>query len=85
MMVVFRHAHLTNRTVLRSCRLGQLTGFTFVVLLVDLTIVVGLVFLNTSLVVLPGDFPGLSGAGLVVDPEADQGEDVGHDDLVVRD
>lgn len=71
--------------MLRSSRLVELASFALILLFVDFSIVVLLVLLNVVANILCGDFSGLCGAGLVVDPETKHCQAVCEGHLRARD
>ncbi len=85
MMIEFSNTHFADGAVLGTGGFEDIAGFALVVFLVDDLIVVWFIFFGLLFCVLGGDFARGDGAGFVVDPEADEGEEVGQDDMNVAD
>ena len=83
-MIVLSDTHPTDRTVLRPCRLRQLTSLTVIVLTIDFSVIVLFVLLDVATIVFFCDLTRFGRTGLVVDPKTDSSQDVSKDYLVGR-
>ena len=85
MVVELAHTHFAHRAVFGACGFDNMAGFALVVFLVEDFVVVGVESLDEFLVGLFGDLAGGDWTGFVVDPETDEGQEVGQDYVEVAD
>jgi hypothetical protein len=76
-VVIFRHTHIADRAMFRSSRFDQLASLAFIILLVQNLIIILIVSEHVFFDVQFGHLPRRDWASFIINPEADNCEDIG--------